>query len=184
MGSSIPEEVIKEFVEEQVEEMISEVEQTIREYQKRQLAAKIEELTQDVLSELESRSVDTSRANTRAIVQENLLEAMSGSEQLEGQTVEIPVGGRTNEGESTTMRLADPDPPTKTIEVPIEGGDVENPETVEREVIDPDMSDAMLSEGLSAEEVARLNEYGEDDENEGEESRADDVPEGGFPWYQ
>jgi|GEM_PF-2770926 len=187
MESSIPKEVIKEFVEEQVEEMISEVEHAVQEYQKRQLAAKIEELTQDVLSELERRNVDTSRANTRAIVQDNLLETMSEPEQSEGRTVEIPVGGRTNEGKSTTMTLREPDPPTKTIEIPVESdhpifNDIDEPQTVEKEVIDPDMSDAMLSEGLSDEEVARLNEDEEDDEDE--EYQADDIPEGGFPWYQ
>ncbi|WP_336035158.1 hypothetical protein [Halobacterium yunchengense] len=184
MGSSIPEEGVKQFVEEQVEEIISEVEQAVQEYQKQQLAVKFEELTQDVQSELEGRNVDTSRANTREVVQENLLETISGTERLEGRTIEIPVGGRANKRESTKMKLTDRDPPTKTIEVPIEGGDVENPETVEKEVIDPDMSDARLSEGMSTEEVARLNEYGEGDEDEGEKSRADDVPEGGFPWYQ
>jgi len=177
MGSTIPEEVIKEFVEEQVEEMISEVEQAVQEYQKQQIAAKLEELTQDVLSELESRNVDTDRANTHAIAQENLLEAMSGTEQSEGRTVEIPVAGRNNEGVSTELTLKEPDPPTKTIEVPIEGGDVENPDTVEREVIDPEIS----TDGLSPEKKAEIRRNQPENEKE---SESDDVPEGGFPWYQ
>lgn len=183
MESGLPEEAVEEFVEERMEEMMSEVEQAVQEYQKQQLAAKFEELIQDILSELESRNVDTSRANTRAVVEENLLEAMSGSEQSEGRTVEIPVGGRTNEDPKTTeLTLKEGNTPTKTIEVPIEGGDLDDPDTIEKEVIDPDMSDAKLSEGMTAEEVARLNEYGEEEEDE--ESSPDDVPEGGFRWYQ
>lgn len=183
MGEAIPEEMEQEIQQKLEEEFAlarSEAEEMVAE----QFVAEIDPLLQSVKTKLEDQGFNADRPAVHNAAVESLLDVLTGEADLE-ETVEISVAGRENKDISKEAAMSPTeDTPTKTIEVPIEGGDVEDPETVEKEVIDPDMSDAQLSKGMSAEEVARLNEYGEDDEDNGVKSRSDDVPEGGLPWYQ
>jgi len=93
------------------------------------------------------------------------------------ENIEVPVGGRHNHGNTEAATLSSPsDPPTKTVEVPIQGGDVEDPATVEKEVLDPDHSEADLTEGLSQDQMGSRVNRGRD---ESEES-VDDISPGGW----
>lgn len=120
------------------------------------------------------------REELRKVLKEKLTEhfvqqMMESDESREN--VEVPVGGRTNHGNTQSAALSSPsDPPTKTVEVPIQGGDVEDPETVEKEVVDPDLSEDDLTEGLSPDQMGRVNR----EERTIEDMNPEDVSVGGW----
>lgn len=175
MGEAIPEE-IEQHVEEEVTLAKWEAEKMVE----RQLAAKLEPLLQKVEKKLEERGLNPEEPAIQNAAIESLVEMVTGEWEL-GETVEMPVGGRNNKGVSTEVTLPrNQEVPTKTIEVPIEGGDVEDPDTVEREVPDLDQSEFDFTEEYH-EWSERVNvEQSEEDQG----SELEEPPMAGFPWYQ
>lgn len=167
---------VKDIIEEEIALRKWEAEKIVA----KQFAAKLEPLLEEVEEKLESRGYDSDDPVVQNTARECLIEVITGDIEL-GERVEIPIAGRENGSTEFTMAPTE-EPPTKTVEVPIEGGDVENPETVEKEVLDPDMS--QLVSGETLEDWADRNNVGSGSENQDQESEDKDIPKGGLPWYQ
>lgn len=177
MGEAIPEEMEQEIQQKLEKELAlarSEAEEMVAE----QFVAEIDPLLQSVKRKLEDQGFNADRSAVHNAAVESLLDVLTGEADLE-ETVDISVAGRENKDVSKEVTMSPTeDTPTKTIEVPIEGGDVEDPDTVEREVLDPDKMDFDMTE--------EFHEW--DDRSNGEPesqgSESDEAPTGGFPWYQ
>lgn len=183
MGEALSEEM-EEYVRKKAHEEIEhEIAKTKWEAQKifeKQLAEKLEPLLVEVEKELENRGFDTDNPAIQDVATKSLISAAMGEVDL-GETVEISLAGKENGSTEFTMPPVK-EPSTKTIEVPIEGGDVEDPETVEKEVLDPDMSE--LVSGESLDEWADRHNVGQRNEDQNQDSEDKEIPKAGLPWYQ
>jgi len=192
MGEAISEKV-EQYIREEIEEDLNqgniedalEEEIALRKWEAEkiaaeQFAAKLEPLLEEIEEELESRGYDTDDPVVQNAAKNSLLSVVTGDSEP-GETVEMPIAGRENGSTEFTM-LPSKEPPTKTVEVPIEGGDVEDPDTVEKEVLDPDMS--QLVSGETLEEWADRHNVGSGSQREDQESGDEEIPKGGLPWYQ
>lgn len=172
----------KEFNEAQRAVIEQQLREKIRERAEKALEIKVAELVQELTLLLDSRGIDTERVNfdMEAVARRTVVNEMGDSNQSKA-TFEVPIAGRNNG--STSVEVGEnknPDPPTKTVELPIEGGDVDDPETIEWEVPDPPAQDLNATEKI-LDKAARRNL----DERDGiEEVDPDDVDAGGLPWYQ
>lgn len=182
MTATIPEDKVKEYVNDQIEEVIREA-----------LIIVLAETVDDVVQKVRSKpdfDPEEEKIDLEQVAAEKVISAMFGgdtsednsegrSNTSEGRAVEIPVAGRINEGASTEITLKEYETPTKTIELPIEGGDVEDPDTMEWEVPDPEPRDP---DEDPLEDFHRNNTLQDDEEDD--EYNPADIPEAGLPFYQ
>jgi len=196
MGTNHTEEAIQEYVEEQSRE---ELRTLIKQELRKELESKISESVEKCLVQLEEYGIyhEQEDIDVRGIVREQVIRNLFGVDESE-EVAEISVAGRSNRNLSMEVKMdTGASPKTYTEEVPIEGGDVEDPETVEVERIERP-ADPRLNSDLDSYEISRAFKEGltpdmihgehrvNDDSASDQEDEYDseDVPAAGLPWYQ